>query len=133
MVGVIHGVVSEAKASELRTEVDKAIAERAVCSIITPTKWKYEHPEDDWVLKFTKEDLLGVRTPHTDALVITVSIDKSTVQRVLIDQGSSTEVMFYSTYKSLGLEPYHLRPATSLIVSFTGAPVWPLGLITLFV
>lgn len=86
-----------------------------------------------WSLTFTTDDFHGVQTPHTDALVVTILIDKSIVQRVLIDQGSSAKVMFYSTYKSLGLQSNQLRPAVSPLVSFTGAPVWPLGLITLSV
>lgn len=123
LVGVIHGIIFETIATELRSEINKAIAERTVCSIAAPTKRKYEDPIDDWVLTFTKEDFHSVQSPHMDALVITVSIDKSAVQRVLIDQRSSAEVMFYSTYKSLGLEPYQLRPATSPLISFTGTPV----------
>ncbi|XP_058211608.1 uncharacterized protein LOC131323784 [Rhododendron vialii] len=130
-VGIIHGFVSPTEATELRAKIDKAIAERVVCSINASTKRKYKDPNDDWVLTFTKANFHGLRSPHTDALVVTVSIDRSTVQRVLIDQGSSAEVMFYSTYKSLGLEAYQLQPATSPLVSFTGTPVWPLGLITL--
>ncbi|XP_058221832.1 uncharacterized protein LOC131331891 [Rhododendron vialii] len=38
--------------------------------------------------------------------------------------------MFYSTYKNLGLSPDHLQTATTPLISFTGAPVWPLDLIT---
>lgn len=44
LVGIIHGIISETKATELRTEIDKAIAERAVCSIVVPVKRKYEDP-----------------------------------------------------------------------------------------
>lgn len=82
-------------------------------------------------ITFTFEDFKGVQMPHTDALVVTVTVDKSTVQRVLIDQGSSEEVMFYSTYKNLGLSPDQLRTASTPLVRFTGTPVWPLSLITL--
>ncbi|XP_058202708.1 uncharacterized protein LOC131317152 [Rhododendron vialii] len=39
--------------------------------------------------------------------------------------------MFYSTFLSLGLSPAQLRTASTPLVSFTGAPVWLLGLITL--
>ncbi|KAI8571038.1 hypothetical protein RHMOL_Rhmol01G0085900 [Rhododendron molle] len=41
--------------------------------------------------------------------------------------------MFYSTYKRLGLTPNQLRTATTPVISFTGALVCPLGLITFLV
>ncbi|KAI8572371.1 hypothetical protein RHMOL_Rhmol01G0193200 [Rhododendron molle] len=72
----------------------------------------------------------GVQTPRTDALVVTVTVEKSTNQRVLVDKGSSIEVMFYSTYKHLGLTANQLCTATTLLISITGAFICPLGLIT---
>ncbi|XP_058180126.1 uncharacterized protein LOC131298669 [Rhododendron vialii] len=39
--------------------------------------------------------------------------------------------MFYSTFQSLGLSPAQLRTASTPLISFTGAPVWPLDLISL--
>lgn len=62
-------------------------------------------PSLDCAITFSSEDLNVIQTPHLDALVVTIIVDKSTVQRVLLDQGSSVKVMFYSTYKSLGLSP----------------------------
>lgn len=47
LVGVIHGINSETKATELRTEIDLAIAARAICSIAALAKWKYEDPNND--------------------------------------------------------------------------------------
>ncbi|XP_058202965.1 uncharacterized protein LOC131317426 [Rhododendron vialii] len=92
---------------------------------------KWEDLSLEGPITFSSEELRGIQLPHTDALVVTIAIDKSTVQRVLVDQGSSVEVMFYLTFKSLELIPDHLRTATTLFVSFIGAPVWPLGLISL--
>ena len=43
---------------------------------------------------FTKEDLEGVDVPHNDALVFTVNICNYDVRRVLINPGSSLEVMY---------------------------------------
>lgn len=44
-------------------------------------------------LSFTKEDLEGVNVPHNNALVMMVSICNYDVKRVLIDTGSSSNVM----------------------------------------
>lgn len=80
-------------------------------------------PNLNCVITFTSEDFNGIQTPHTDALVVTITVDKSIVQQVLVDQGSSVEVMFYSTYKNLGHSPDQLRTTTTLLVSFTCAPI----------
>ncbi|XP_058216591.1 uncharacterized protein LOC131327439 [Rhododendron vialii] len=130
-VSFIQGLVSENKAAELRLEIDKAITSLLVCSVGVSGKRKWEDPSFDNHITFSSDNLKGVQFPHTDALVVTVAIEKSTVQRVLIDQGSSADVMFYSTFQSVGLSPAQLWTASTPLVSFTGAPVWPLGLITL--
>ncbi|XP_058222965.1 uncharacterized protein LOC131332684 [Rhododendron vialii] len=128
LVSVIQGLVSEDRAAE--PEIDRAITSLPVCNDIS-RKQQWEDPSLGNPITFSSEDLKGVQLPHTDALVVTVTIDKSTVQRVLIDHGSSVDIMFYSTFKSLGLSPAQLWTASTPLVSFTGAPVWPLSLITL--
>lgn len=71
--------------------------------------------------------------PHNDALVIRLQLGDCLVQRVLVDQGSSAEIIYYSLFKELGLSEVALRSATVPLIGFNGAMVWPLGLITLSV
>ncbi|XP_058189258.1 uncharacterized protein LOC131306847 [Rhododendron vialii] len=131
LASVIQGLVSEGRAAELRSEIDRAVASESVCNVGASGKRKWEDPSSSCTMTFSSDDLKGVQLPHADALVVTIAIEKSTVQRVLIDPGSSADVMFFSTYQSLGLSPAQLRTASAPLVSFTGVPVWPLGLITL--
>ncbi|XP_058220738.1 uncharacterized protein LOC131330971 [Rhododendron vialii] len=131
LVSVIQGLVSEDRAAELRSEIDRAITSLPVCNVGISGKRQREDLSLDNPITFTSDDLKGVQLLHTDALVVTITIDRSTVQRVLIDQGSSADVMFYSTFQSLGSSPAQLRTASTPLVSFTRAPVWPLGLISL--
>lgn len=117
----------------MQSEIDKAIAALSICNVSASAKRKWGDPNHNGLIAFTTEDLKGVQTPHTDALFVTMIIDKSTVQLVLVDQGGSADVMFYSTYKSLILSPNQLRPTTTPLISFTSALVWPLHLINLLV
>ncbi|XP_058211604.1 uncharacterized protein LOC131323779 [Rhododendron vialii] len=133
LISVIQGLVSEERAAELRSEIDRAITSLPVCNVGISGKRQREDSSLGNPITFTSDNLKGVQLPHTDALVVTVTIDRSTVQRVLINQGRSTDVMFYSTFQSLGLSPAQLRTASTPLVSFTRAPVWPLGLISLHV
>ncbi|XP_058223260.1 uncharacterized protein LOC131332974 [Rhododendron vialii] len=84
-----------------------------------------------WTITFTEKDLNRVQLPHNDTLVITLRIGTFNVRRILIDQGSSAEVMYYSLFKDLKLSDTDLRPSEVPLIGFSGAPVWPLGMITL--
>ena len=46
------------------------------------------------IISFSNNDLKDVQLPHNDPLVITLRIGNYDVQRVLIDQGSFSEVVY---------------------------------------
>ena len=70
------------------------------------------------VLGFSDVDKLGTIQPHDDALVVTLKIDGYDVKRVMIDQGSTAEIMYPDLYKRLGLKPENLTTYSSPLVSF---------------
>lgn len=43
------------------TEIDQAIVARVVCTVGVTTKQKWEDPNDNWSLTFTKDDFEGVQ------------------------------------------------------------------------
>ena len=55
------------------------------------------------VMGFSDEDKIGTIQPHDDALVITLRIGGYDVKRVMMDQGSTTEIMYPNLYKGLSL------------------------------
>ncbi|XP_070037016.1 uncharacterized protein [Nicotiana tomentosiformis] len=55
-------------------------------------------------ISFNDEDAEGIVQPHNDVLVIFVLINKSRVKRVLIDQGSSTNIIRSRVVEQLGLQ-----------------------------
>ncbi|XP_028071286.1 uncharacterized protein LOC114273694 [Camellia sinensis] len=75
---------------------------------------------------------LIINHPHTDALIITVGIGKRfDVKRVLVDQGSAGDILYYDLFRKLGLSEQQLTPAAAPLVSFNSQPEWPLGRIVL--
>ena len=50
-------------------------------------------------ITFTKADLERVQHPHADPLVIQLKINNYDVKRILVDTGSSIEVMYYDLFK----------------------------------
>ena len=52
-------------------------------------------------ITFTNYDLKGLHLPHDDALVISVVIANFTVQRILIGNGSSANILFISAFEKM--------------------------------
>ena len=79
------------------------------------------------VLSFSNEDKIGTIQPHDDVLVVTLRIGGYNVKRVLVDLGSSAEIMYPDLYKGLNLKPKDLTTYNSPLVSFDGKVVIPKG------
>ncbi|XP_068475843.1 uncharacterized protein [Phaseolus vulgaris] len=78
-----------------------------------------QSPEPDF---FTKADLQDVVPHDNDPVVISVVREKGT-RSPYIDQGSSTDVMFCSTFNKLQLSPDQLRPYDDCLYGFAGDQV----------
>ena len=82
---------------------------------------------------FLEEDARGVKQPHDDQLVIMIMIEGFNTRRVLIDNGSSANIIYISAFQQLKVDPKRLRPFKSPLVSFSGDKVYPWGIVTLTV
>ena len=79
------------------------------------------------VMGFSDEDKIGIIQPYDDVLVITLQIGGYDVKRVMVDQGSTAEIMYPSLYKGLNLKTEDLTPYSSPLVSFEGKIIIPKG------
>ena len=82
-------------------------------------------------MSFSDEDKVETIQPHDDALVVTLKIGGYDVKKVLVDQGSSAEIMYPNLYRGLDLKPEDLIAYNSPLVSFDGKVVIPKGQIRL--
>jgi len=69
-------------------------------------------------LTFTKTDLRDVVPHDNDPVVISLVTVGRKVHRVLVDQGSSTDVMFLTTFNQLQLSMDQLRPYIGCLYGF---------------
>ncbi|XP_028101961.1 uncharacterized protein LOC114301233 [Camellia sinensis] len=113
----------------LRGMIKKAEHIREVLSV-QPAVKKGKSEEKD-ILTFSSKDLERIQMPHNNALVVTLCIKDFDIKRILIDQGSSVEIMCYDAFKQMQLEDKDLAPATSPLVGFNSQPEWPVGKIIL--
>ena len=78
-------------------------------------------------LGFSDEDKVGTIQPYDDALVVTLRIRGFDVRWVLVDQGSTVEIMYPNLYKGLNLKSEDLMAYASPSISFKGKTVIPKG------
>ncbi|KAL2498259.1 Uncharacterized protein Adt_23809 [Abeliophyllum distichum] len=83
-------------------------------------------------ISFTEEDMKGVHYPHCDALVVRAVVARNGLGRMLVDNGSSVNVIFTSTYEQMNID-VPLEPSTEPLYGFTGDCVTPKGIIRLAV
>ncbi|XP_010245143.1 PREDICTED: uncharacterized protein LOC104588767 [Nelumbo nucifera] len=91
----------------------------------TPKKQKQKA-----TLSFTSEDLKGFAVPHEDALVISAIIAKFVDKRILVDSGSSADILFYEAFEKMRIAPERLQAADVPLVGFSNNVVRLEGKIT---
>ncbi|XP_064994005.1 uncharacterized protein LOC135630767 [Musa acuminata AAA Group] len=92
---------------------------------------KRPRPELDPEITFRTEEV--ERYHHDDALVISVWIANARVKRVMVDTGSSTDMLYLDAFKKLGLTNEDLTPMNSVLTGFTGDSISPLETTSLLV
>ena len=105
---------------------------RPLTNVHSVDKWpvkQYKGEGDD--ITFKESDAKLVHHPHCDALVIKAMMANNNVYRILVDNGSSVDILYYQAFQRMGLRDRDLRPSSNPIYGFIGDSVVPVGVITL--
>ncbi|XP_070013851.1 uncharacterized protein [Nicotiana sylvestris] len=86
---------------------------------ITKEKWTWSYVPED-ALSFFDEEAEDVSQPHNDTLVISIILNKIQVKRVLVDPGSSANIIKLRVMKQLGLQD-RIVPAFGVLNGFNMA------------
>jgi hypothetical protein len=78
-------------------------------------------------LGFSDEDYGGVSLPHTDALVVTLAISNHKIHRILVDTGSSADILYKLAFKLMRIDRDKMTLTISPLVSFKGEQVLPIN------
>ena len=84
-------------------------------------------PRLDTTITFSDSYMEGFQHPHDDPLVIKAIVANKTIHKVFIDNGSSADIIFASTFDKMGIGREKLEPVSTYLSGFSGERVLPLG------
>jgi len=116
------------ESSSARKAYARQIRDFEVYSVQKPPK---SRKQDAQMIGFSDDDYAGVSLPHTDALVLSLAIANHKIHRILIDTGSSADILYRSAFEFMKIDRRKVIPIKHLLVGFTGEQVLPLGSIEL--
>ena len=101
-------------------------SERPITGIV-PKMTRIDNP----IIGFLKEDARCLHHPHDDALVVSIQIGDYNTHRVLVDNRSSADILYYPMFQQMRINKEHLVPTNAPLVGFGGTKVYPIGTVTL--
>lgn len=66
------------------------------------------------VITFSDEDYRQLNSKHVDALVIKLDIIDQDIMKILVDNGSSVDILYYHNYRRMLLDKYKIEPYKEL-------------------
>ena len=82
---------------------------------------------DNLVIRFTKEDARHLYHPYDDVLMVSIRVGEYNTHWVLVDNGSSANILYYSVFQQIRIEREQLVPTNAPLVGFRGRkgiPLW---------
>ena len=88
---------------------------------------------DNLVIGFMEEDAQRLHHSHNDALMVSIQVRDYNTYRVLIDNGSFVDILYYPAFQQMRIDRDRLVLANTPLVGFRGTRVYPLGTVTLLI
>jgi len=95
------------------------------------TKGKSPMIGPDHQIAFWESEITDLDKPHDDALVIRIDVGNYELSRIMIDTGSSVDVLFYDAFKKIGHLDSELQGSKPPLTGFAGDTTFSLGTIQL--
>ena len=85
------------------------------------------------IIVFSEDNARRLHHPHDDAIVVSIWVGDYNVHRMLVDNGSKADILYYPAFQQMGINRARLTPMNAPLVGFGGTRVHPLGAVTLSV
>ncbi|GAV74830.1 hypothetical protein CFOL_v3_18310, partial [Cephalotus follicularis] len=119
--GVIHTISGGVASGGDDSNARKAYGRQSLAVQQVPHSKRLRTGRDEEVISFSEEDYEGVRLPHDDPVVVTLLVELFTMKRILIDNGSSADILYKHAFDQLRIpadHPYNAivgRPGLNLL------------------
>ena len=70
------------------------------------------------IIRFSEEDARHLRHPHDDALIVSMRVGDYNMHRVLVDNGSSADILYYPVFQQMRIDKEQLMPMNAPLVGF---------------
>ena len=77
------------------------------------------------IIGFLEEDARRLHHLHDDALVISIRVGDYNMHRVLVDNGSSADILYYPAFQQMRIDKERLIPTNAPLIGFGGSRVFP--------
>ena len=98
------------------------------CEDGTPAKQQKTMSDD---IIFRSRDADKIEAPTIDPLVISAQVGPAWMKRILVDSGSSVNILFKRAYDLMKMEAKDLKPCQSRVHGFNGSATIPTGIVEL--
>jgi hypothetical protein len=92
---------------------------------VTKTKWSH------MPITFSTEGINPALFSHTDAMVITIYLNRWDITRILIDNSIQAKVLLLSVFDKMGYDRKQLKEPMKSLYGFGSKRIEPVGIITL--
>ena len=87
---------------------------------------------DNPIIGFSEEnDAWRLHHPYDDALVVSIRVGDYNTYRVLVNNKSSTDILYYLAFQKMQINRERLVPTNAPLAGFGGTKVYPFGAVTL--
>ena len=75
---------------------------------------------DNPTIKFSEDDARRLHHPHDIALVVSLQIGDYNMHWVLVDNGSSADILYYPAFQQMRIDRERLTPTNAPLMGFGG-------------
>ncbi|XP_073019467.1 uncharacterized protein [Primulina eburnea] len=130
-ISVITGGPACGDTNKARKNLTRAATRDHHSSYLAAAQTINEISKIDEDMSFGKIDLEASRGEHNDALVISATISNFWVKKILVDSGSSADIIFHGAFQKMGMSNAQLTPVNTPLVGFAREVVESVGEINL--
>jgi len=123
---IVGGIVASGLSKKAHKTYLRMVQNVQLASFVPKMAWI-----DNPIIEFSEEDVWRLHHLYDDALVISIQVGDYNTHRVLVDNGSSTDIFYYPTFQQMRIDRERLVPTNVLLVGFGGTKVYSLDAVTI--